>query len=303
MMETRLDILNELKELSPVIAGIEKVNVFTVPEGYFENLHNDILTGIESEKSLVINAFSNASSTDVPQGYFDTLADTILNKIKMQHAENAFDELRTLSPMLYSIQNENVFAVPQGYFDSLPGAVLNKIKMQNAVSASDELRTLSPMLYSIQNENIFTVPQGYFDSLSDTILDRVKPEQTKVVSMRRRSSTFMKYAVAAAFTGVMALGVFKLADDKRVSVDPVLANSIVGIGTEIARENKFDEELAKINDADIVKYLEASGNDVNAALVANSVDENELPNQVDYLMDEKALDNYLDNINVKGLSN
>ena len=48
-MENRNDILNELKELSPTLAAIEKVNVFTVPDGYFERVSADILVGIEVE--------------------------------------------------------------------------------------------------------------------------------------------------------------------------------------------------------------------------------------------------------------
>lgn len=250
-MENRLDILNELKDISPVIAGIGKLNVFTVPLGYFEYLSADIMTGIEIETDLQNNTTPASSSQNIPQGYFDSLA----------------------------------------------AAVLQKIKAQDAEDASGELRVLSPMLYSIQNENVFEVPKGYFDTLTDIILTHVNPQQTKVVAMHRRSSTFVKYAVAAAFTGVMALGVFKFTVGNKNSVDPIIAQ-----GTQIAKENKFDEELAKITDTDIVKYLEANGSDVNAALVANSVDENELPGQLDYLMDEKALDNYLDNISVKDLS-
>ena len=64
-----------------------------------------------------------------------------------------------------------------------------------------------------------------------------------------------------------------------------------------------DQELANISDADIVKYLEATGTDVKAAIVANSVDENELPSQEDYLMDDKALDKYLNSINLNDLKN
>ena len=248
-MKNSIDILNELKELSTVIAGMEKINVFTVPAGYFENLSEDILTGIASEKGTSNNSVSDFPNADVPHGYFDTLADTILGKIKTQNA-------------------------------------------------SGELRTLSPLLYSIQSKNIFEVPQGYFDTLTDAIVARVTPQQTKVVIMHRRSSTFVKYAVAAAFTGVMALGVFKFTGNNKETV-----NAVVTLGIQIAKENKFDEELAKVTDADIVKFLEANGSDVKSALVANSVDENELPSQEEYLMDDKALDNYLNSINVNELKN
>ena len=156
-MENSIDILNELKELSPVLAAIEKVNVFTVPDGYFLQLSVDILMGIE-------NGLSNnvPSVSDVPTGYFDTLADTILSKIKALDAEDAATEISVLSPMLYSIKNENVFEVPKNYFENLRVAVLNKIK-----------------------------------------------PQPKVVNMQRRTATFFKYAVAAVFIGIMALGAFK----------------------------------------------------------------------------------------------
>ena len=168
-MENRIDILNELQALSPTIAAIQKVNVFTVPQGYFEHLGADILMGIETEKG---SANTVSPVGDVPAGYFDTLASSILNKIKTQEAEDA----------------------------------------------ATEIRALSPMLYSIQNEHVFDVPMGYFEGFSETVLNTVNPP-VKVVSMKRRTSTFFKYAVAAAFTGVMALGVFKFTDNSTEKIE------------------------------------------------------------------------------------
>lgn len=283
-MESTNDILNELKDLSPVLAAMEKVNVFTVPEGYFERLSGDIVAGIGYEKGITATISSDVRTTDVPDGYFENLAETILAKVK---GENAADELRTLSPMLYSIQHENVFDVPQGYFEGLSEAILSKVKNENA---ADELRTLSPVLYSIQNENVFEVPQGYFEGLGEEVLNKVQP-QPKVVVMKRRTTTFFKYAVAAAFTGVMALGVFKFTNP---SVKDKLPD-YVSAGLKI---EDVDQELSKLSDDAIVKYLEASGSDVKTALVANSVDGNELPSEEEYLLDEKALDNYLNSINL-----
>lgn len=248
-MENRIDILEELKELSPAIAAIEKVNVFTVPDGYFEHLCTDIMTGIQSENGSSSDFTAIISSAEVPSGYFNTLADTILNKIKANEA----------------------------------------------VNAATEIRALSPMLYSIQNENVFDVPHGYFENFSNEVLDKLKP-QPKVINMQRRSSTFFKYAIAAAFTGVMALGVFKFTQPPTDFVFP----DYVKIGMKM---QNVDEELAKISDAEIVKYLEASGTDVNAAFVANSVDDNELPAQEDYLLDDEALDKYLNSINLDNLKN
>ena len=246
-MENRTDILNELQALSPTVAALEKINVFTVPQGYFEYLSADILMGIETEKGLSNIASSEA---DVPAGYFDTLAGSILAKIKATETEDAATEIRALSPMLYSIQNENVYEVPQGYFENLSGTVLN---------------TVNP--------------------------------QTKVVSMKRHTTAFFKYAVAAAFTGVMALGVFKFTGN---STEKIELPAYVTAGLQV---QDVDQELTKISDADIVKFLESGSTDVKAAYVANSIDENELPTEEDYLLDEKALDKYLNTINIDKLKN
>lgn len=250
-MENRIEILNELRELSTVIADMEKINIFSVPAGYFDSMSDDILASLKETNSNSLS-LSYKTSLQAPAGYFDTLADTVLARIKTAPID----------------------------------------------TATEELRMLSPMLYSIQNENVFEVPRGYFDSVAETMIEKIKPVKTKVISIRRFTGTITKYAVAAAFTGVMALGVFKFTGNSKGTIDPVIAE-----GTQIAKENKFEEELAKVTDADIVKYLEANGSDVNAALVANSVDENKLPSQEDYFSDEKALDKYLNSININDLKN
>ena len=279
-----------------MIAGIEKRNVFTVPAGYFESLDTAVLINVKAEMAGLPGSIEPLMQ--VPQSYFESLADNILNKIKAETSAPA--EFKELSPMLYSIQNENVFSVPQGYFESLAGNILNRINAEN--SAAAELKELSPMLYSVQNENVFTIPLGYFDSLADEILAKVKPQQAKVVTMQRLTvTTIVRYAVAAVFTGVMALGVYQFSDNKPPK--EVAVTKIVKDGIEIAKANKFDEELAKISDDDIIKYLQADGSNIDAALVANKMDVTDLPSQEDYLTDDKALDKFLDNINLNDLKN
>ncbi|MBK8493868.1 MAG: hypothetical protein IPL50_01870 [Chitinophagaceae bacterium] len=248
-MKNNPDILNELKELSPVLAAIEKTNVFTVPDGYFEHLGAGIMMGIENESGS-----GNKANT--------VLADA---------------------------------GVPDGYFDSLATAILSKVKAMDGDDAAAEIRALSPMLYSIQDEKVFEVPAGYFEDLSEIILQKVKP-QPAVIKMQRRSSSFLKYAAAAVFTGVMALGVFKFTGNNTETALPdyVTAGLLV---------QDVDGELAKIADDEIVKFLEASGTDVKAAFVVNSIDENELPSEEDYLLDDKTLDKYLNSINIDALKN
>lgn len=84
----------ELKILSPVIAGISRENPFTVPDGYFDNLserlmqgiceHADYLTSDEEISSLspLLSTISKKSTYTVPAGYFDNLNTVIEKKEK-----------------------------------------------------------------------------------------------------------------------------------------------------------------------------------------------------------------------------
>ncbi|MBL7695377.1 MAG: hypothetical protein JNK91_11055 [Ferruginibacter sp.] len=246
-MENSNSILHEIQEISPLIAAIEKRNVFTVPDGYFDWVSENVFTAIKYDDSAVLNNQAGY----IPQGYFDGLAESIMTRIK-------------------TVGNE---------------------------SAGDELRILSPMLYSVQNENVFTVPDGYFDTFHDVILDKVKPRTAKLVSFKRKTSVVIKYSVAAAFTGVMALGVFRFTET-RGKADQLPDYVIDGL-----KIKDVDQELSKLSDDAIIQYLEASGSDVKTALVVNSVDENNLPSEEDYLFDEQALDKYLNSINISETKN
>ncbi|MEO8568429.1 MAG: hypothetical protein ABI419_04820 [Ginsengibacter sp.] len=172
-MNNSQEISNELKELSPFLAGLEKVNVFRVPDGYFDNLSERLFNFTILNTRAEVDG-NKTNIQQVPEGYFDSLSTNILTKIKQLYPETADDELRILSPMLYSLKNESVFKVPGGYFDSLSEDVLAKSKELHKQTADEELRNLSSLLYSLRNENVFKVHDGYFDSLSENILAKSK---------------------------------------------------------------------------------------------------------------------------------
>jgi hypothetical protein len=293
-MEINSDILNELKDISPVLGAIEKTNVFTVPEGYFEKLSADVLVALKVEGGLLHTTVEPYLS-EVPDGYFESLAASILNKIKT--LDNAGEELESLSPVLHNLPQQNVFTVPDGYFDALPAAVLDSINTVNDVPA--ELNEWSPMLAAAQKINVFTVPEGYFESLSGQIINSVQPAQAKLVSMPSRTTVFLRYAVAAVFTGVMALGVYQFAENGSTSI-----TELPGFYADAKKIKDVDAELTKVSDDDIIKYLQANGENIDAqTLASNIAADNELPAQEDYLIDDKALDKFLDNIDINDLKN
>ena len=248
-MKSGADILNELENISPFMAGMIKTNVYAVPAGYFEDLADTLLFASKAEESRLLVAGKEENNNSVPEGYFDTLADTILSKIREQE-KNRSEEL---SDLLQSIQSKNVYQVPKGYFDTLSDTILNKL---NTPTAAEEIRTLSPMLYSIQNESIFEVPKGYFTAFAEDMLNKVKPAEAKVVVMHRRS-VWLKYAVAAAFIGVMSFGAFKFINQQEKSLP---LNYAAIINTNV------DGELAKISEDEIENFLIRDGVDVESAV-------------------------------------
>ena len=292
-METRENILNELREISPVIARINKVNVFTVPAGYFDSICETVSACLR-EEGQIVSVFQDASA--LPSGYFEKLVGSILNRIKAQ--QTAADEIKAVSPLLHAVRNKNVFKVPQGYFEQLNQAIVDRI---NNLSAKEELQLLSPLLYDVQHKNVFEVPADYFNNLTGAIKGG-HPEKAKLVNMRSR---FIKYAAAAAMVGAIAFGLYKYTDKpSNFSKDSRVASIDASIqkGRKM-NDKQFEEALKNLSAADVTSYLADHGDITDLATLGNTIDETLLPSQEDYLLDDKTLDNYLDRIETTTLNN
>lgn len=263
-MHTNVTIYNELKELNSWLADISNTNVFTVPAGYFDSLSSDILFSI-NDQSTITELNIGFSDMKVPEGYFDGLADQIMNKIRIDESDLALGEQEPA--FLASIRKLNVFTVPEGYFDSLAGAILSKLPQQPA----------------------------------------------RVVEMKPRVS-FFKYAAAAAIAGIIGFSLFNTFDNssniKVAQTNPIgpvvhvqVDQEVLKKANEILKSNSFDKEVEALNEEDIVRYLKNNGEDVNAALVASVTYEKNLPDEEEYFMDEKTLENFLNEQNIVQTSN
>ena len=78
-------ILQELENISPVVANIQKQNVWSVPTGYFDSILPAILNTIKNDASININ--------------------------------EAEEELKTISPLLASLSKTPILSIPENYFD------------------------------------------------------------------------------------------------------------------------------------------------------------------------------------------
>jgi len=241
-------ILNELRAISPVVADVPYRNVFSVHEGYFEDMETELSARISAER----------------------------------------------------FQSKNVFSVPEGYFESLEGSILQKIKAGEQETAAEEIRSISPVLADIGNRNIFTVPQGYFEQLNFVAQETT---QAKIIRMNPARSVF-RYAAAAVITGLLGISVINIVDKTASNENSITfvksSPEVLADANKIVKTGSFDQELSKLSDKEIEEYLEESGQDVNAALVASSANtDTKLPDAADYLLDENTLDNYLKDNNLK----
>lgn len=266
-MERSVDILNELNEISPLVAGICRGNVFTVPQGYFESIAHTLMICINNE-------FSGGEY--VPAGYFDDLSNTILSKIE----GTVLNELQELSPFMAGIKKINPFEVPANYFEMTPVDIAAQVEEENISLLLKDVNKLQP----------FEVPAGYFEQLAVNVLTKLREESgAKIIAMPKRRNVILKYAAAAVFTGLVTLGVYKYTGN----------GSVVNIETPVVTvmdEQKFEETLNSLNEDDIVKYLEKNGSENDVATLTLGIDETNLPDQEEYFTDDATLDKFLEDI-------
>lgn len=117
-MKMSIDILNELNEISPVLAKLERVNVFEVPNGYFDTISESI-TALVIEPTPSFLGDKVQPNFSVPLGYFESLSDQILQKIKVAET----DETSYLDTQSKAMP----FSIPENYFDNLSEEILAKV--------------------------------------------------------------------------------------------------------------------------------------------------------------------------------
>ncbi|MBN9379558.1 MAG: hypothetical protein J0H74_02255 [Chitinophagaceae bacterium] len=255
-MQLKKEILEELGQLSMVIAGIPRQMPYEIPEGYFEAfpekmLH--LLTEPADTKDEVLNpGWGKEPVFSVPDGYFEGFAARMMDRIKagttgMRQGEQAIssptpaamearEELAGLSPLLSRIDKKMPYRAPEGYFDALEPAVQEE--------------NLSPLMAGLKGMTTYQVPQGYFESLPEIISARVERSKeaspAKVISMSRHRKAWWQYSAAAVVAAfVFTIGWLRL---HTPAGKQGLNNADVAQG------------LARVSDQDIQSYLDNQDN-------------------------------------------
>ena len=110
------------QEEAPTLASMEKANPFTVPEGYFAEMEEQL------RRRVGINAFDNSENLfTVPAGYFEELEDKIISAVKLESIKN---------------DGEEIFTVPEKYFDSLEERIKSRIQPEIINSEKQQIRRI-----------------------------------------------------------------------------------------------------------------------------------------------------------------
>ncbi len=262
-----INIHNELKELGcNELINVEKNNVFSYPEGYFDEFSENIV------RNIWFQSFSTAMLYAVPGGYFENFPQLMLDKLSVQlgHSMPAHNTL---------------YQLPDNYFNDLAGNILTKIKNEKFNDAKNELEEISPLLSKIPKLNVYTVPDGYFEK--NVTIQQKKP--AKVISIAAKSRKWFTYAAAACVAVLITLsGYFYFGN--QFSGTNSIQKKIASINVEKA--------VSQLPDSTINSYL---ANDNSDAYVNQNTDEQDLNIQnlinntsdqdiEDYLIQNPAVD-------------
>lgn len=116
-MENSGNILDELREISPSLAEIKNVNIYSVNPAYFNNLAENIFQKINLANQTF--NFSPVTPYTVKEGYFDNFSQNVLQKIRQQQQtfNEVSEELNDIAPLLNTISKTNLFSVPADFFE------------------------------------------------------------------------------------------------------------------------------------------------------------------------------------------
>jgi hypothetical protein len=276
-MENRITILNELNEISPVVAQVGFQNPYEVPAGYFEGLPEHILALVKGDESSPVLPAKDLNPYSVPQGYFENFATSLLQRIKAHEAVSAKDELEALSPLLSGLSKKTPFSTPEGYFDELTDNAIAGAKAIDFVN--EELENLSPLMSSLKGVNVYEVPAGYFEQLPQQVLQKVKAQPGRVVPMNFTRKV-VRYAAAAVVAGLIitaawlymgrgeggpivdpVAGIEAVSDEalqdfvENQAVSPAETSVIASANVEMDAED-LQEMLADVSDEELQSYIE-----------------------------------------------
>lgn len=119
-MKPNNNIINELQEVAPTLASLDRVNLYQVEEGYFESSQVAIIESVEKTEivTATLSSIHKKELYSAPaSSYFESFSENLIAKV---HSEEVEEELAYALPLLQHIPKKQFYKVPVAYFASFP---------------------------------------------------------------------------------------------------------------------------------------------------------------------------------------
>lgn len=256
-MKRNNDIQKEWESIGAGFSTQIGLPLFNIPEGYFENLPSEIISGINAMSVPdVAVQFPKANPFDTPIRYFDQLHQNILNHVAAANTIiNATD--------IKGGSKSEAFTVPENYFENFADTVLSRLQLES--SLEEELEE-SPLLSSLKGSNPFEVVAIAPIAVPKTIQTTIKSKPEIDVPMTvRKSLRWSNWVAAASVAAFFVLGASWLHLDNRASQNELTANLQWS-----SAETQVHQKLAAISDENIEAYLDQHIDDFNEYLLEDN---------------------------------
>ncbi len=197
----------------------------------------DLNTGLSSGFST---GASKSLAFSVPEGYFDNFAQNLLSKIKagqtsdkgnslsesLAGSESAAAEISRLSPIVNGISRLMPYQLPSDYFEGLSPILVVARQYQPFTIPEGYFEEISPILTVARQYPAYIVPARYFEQFPEEVNDQIAAleatsqqtfrsaesreqaadrQQAPVISLKSRKPArkWMRYAVAASVAGII----------------------------------------------------------------------------------------------------
>ena len=240
-MDSRFEILKELKEISSIVAGLPAGTPYQMPAAhYFEALASEVLHQVRASEQEDIGATQLPATPQhpytVPEGYFENVAGNVLGRVKAMEAPTSQEETEALSPLLGGLNKKVPYGLPEQYFAELPDEIIAGVHAIDFVN--HELETLSPVMAAAGKNNVYQVPEDYFNQLAPALLHKATHQRGGVVPVNF-SRKVLRYATAALVAGMLATGAWVFLHN----------NQAAGNTADLAA-------MKKVSNAEMVQYLD-----------------------------------------------
>lgn len=234
------EILNELKQIAPTLAGVERMDALGVPENYFSGIQSRVFDAIKAEnateelKSLApgLAAITKVQEREVPAGYFTSLSSDILGKIR---ASEAAHELEALAPALAAISKPEV-AMPAEYFSRMQSGVLKQIKQAEKPVKASVFQSINAWIDSLL-QPLFS-PQLTFAMAS--VLTVVLVGWIAIAQSNKPVDTSANFTAA-----IESVSRQEVKDYIAANIDDFDDNLMLRNATEVSNTIQLDETVAK----------------------------------------------------------